>query len=208
MQSRKFLIALSVLCLAVLTSLSTAADTTFTNTRFSIRFPSAWQKVPFMAGGDSLLAVYNDTNMAYCYMTSRITDHPLTAQELEAYRKAYAGADSVNKVTDGTKTLGGKSFSFVEYQSAVTANDSSRVRIYYTNVGSNLFTSILIYTPGSEAGAVADLETALATLSLSATPIRAWITRPQPAGRTAIHDILGRSRPLTARTALYRLPLP
>jgi len=208
MQSRKILIALSFLYLAVLTSISTAADTTFTTSRFSISFPPAWQKVPFMAGGDSLLAVFNDTNMAYCYMTASTTDHPLTAQELEAYRKAYAGSDSVNKVADGTKTLGGKSFSFVEYQSTVTANDSSRVRIYYTNVGSNLFTSILIYTPGSEDGAVADLESALATLSLSASPIHAWIERPTSAGRAAIHDVLGRSRPLAARTALYRLPLP
>jgi hypothetical protein len=159
-------------------------------------------------GGDSLLTVIDTASMSYCYMFETTTDHPLTAQQLDAYRMAYAGADSATKVTDGTKTLGGKTFTFVEYQSTDTASGASRVRIYYANIGTNLFTSVLIYDPTSGAGAIADLESALASLSLSATPIHAWITRPQPAGRAAIHDILGRSRPLTARTALYRLPLP
>lgn len=208
MQSRSLLTAFSVLSMAALASMPARAAAPFTASRFSITFPTGWQMLPVTSGGDSLMAVLNPTLLSYCYMTVTTTDHPLTAQELEAYRETYAGSDSVTKVADGTKSLGGKTFTFVEYQSADTSSGPSRVRIYYTNSGTNLFTSVLIYDPAAGAGAVTDMESALATLSLSASPIHAWMARSRPAGQASIHDILGRSRPLSARTALYRLPLP
>lgn len=208
MQSRKILIALSILSLAALTSSPARAATPVSTSRFTLSFPTGWQALPVTTGGDSVAAVLNPTMMAYCYMTATITDHPLTAQEVDAYRQAYAGSDSVTKVTDGTKSLGGKSFTYVEYQATDTASGPSRVRIYYTTSGANLFTTVLIYDPATGAGSVADLESALATLSLKSTAIRAWAARTVPGMRPADRDVLGRSRSLVARTALFRVPLP
>jgi hypothetical protein len=208
MQYRQIGFALSFLSLSALTSVPARAATPATTSRFSLTFPAGWQALPVQTGGDSVMAVFSPTLMAYCYMTSTTTDHAPTAQELDAYLRASGGADSVTKVTDGTKTLGGKSFTFVEYESADTSGDSSRVRMYYTSSGSNFFSAILIYDPATGSGAVSDLETALATLTLSGTPIRAWAARSLPGIRAADHDILGRSRLPSARTALFRLPLP
>lgn len=206
MQYRKTLFALSILSLSALMSVPARAATSAATSRFSLTFPTGWQALPDPTGGDSVLAEINSTLMAYCYMTATTTDHPLTAQELEAYRQAYGGSDSATKVTDGTKTIGGRSFTFVEYQATDTSNGASHIRIYYTANGSNLFTTVLIYDPAGGAGAVTDLETALATLTLSASPIRVVAARSGPAWRAADHDILGRARPLAARTALFRLP--
>jgi hypothetical protein len=209
MQSRKIALSLSILSLAVLTSVPARAAAPYTTGRFSVTFPDGWQMINSQTGGDSVLAVLNVTMMSYCYMTSTTTDHPMTAQELEAALEAYAGSDSISKVTDGTKNIGGKSFTYVEYKTTdTTTAGPSRIRLYYSSNGTNLFTTVLIYDPDTGAGAVADLETALATLTLSAAPIRAWSMRPQPKWSPADHDVLGRSRPLTARTRLYRLPLP
>lgn len=206
MQSRNHLIAIPLLSLAAVVAMPARAASPFSTSRYSITFPAGWQMVPPGAGSDSVLKVFNVQNPAYCYMTATTSTHPLTSQELDAYRQAYAGTDSVTKTADGTKTLGGKSYTFVEYQPVDTSSGPTRARIYYTNSGTSLFTAVLVYNPIDGAGAVPDVESALATLSLSASPIRAVAARAQPGWRPADHDILGRTRLLAARTALFRLP--
>jgi hypothetical protein len=208
MQSRAKTLFLSVLSLAAAAALPARAA--FSTARFEITFPAGWQPltVPGMDLGDSVLSVFNMELSAYSWMSVSITDHPLTAEELEAYRKAYAGSDSVTKVTDGSKTLGGMSFTFVEYKAVDTSDGEGYARIYYTSSGNQLFTCLLSYDPAAGAGAVTGLETALATLKLKGTPIRARAPRVSLARNPADHDILGRMRPLAARTVLFRLPAP
>jgi hypothetical protein len=207
MQSRGNLIAISLLSSAAVVAMPARAASLFSTSRYSLTFPDGWQMIPPGAGSDSVLKVFSAQNPAYCYMTATTSTHPLTSQELDAYRQAYAGTDSVTTTADGTKTLGGKSYTFVEYQPVDTSSGPTRARIYYTNSGTSLFTAVLVYDPLIGAGAVPDVESALATLSLSASPIRAVAARTREGLRVADQDILGRSRLLTAHAVLFRLPI-
>lgn len=206
MQTRNHLIALSILSLAAFAAAPARASVPFSTSRFQITFPDGWQSLTAPGSGDSILAVFSQTTMAFSWMTVSTTDHELTAQEIEAYRQAYSGSDSVTKVSDGTKTLGGKSFTYIEYDVKDEQGGTSRARFYYTSSGTSLFTSFLTYDPAVGAAAVAQLETALGTLTLTGTPIRALAGRAYPALRAADHDILGRTRVLSAPARLYRLP--
>ena len=206
MQSRTILCALSLLSLSALTSVPARAATPVTSSRFSLTFPTGWQALPVQTGGDSVQMVMNIPMQSSCYLSSTTSDHPVTAQELDSMLLSSAGTDSITKVTGGTKSIGGKSFTYVEYRAADTAtNGDSRIRLYYTASGTNLFSAMLIYDPATGAGAVADVETALSTLSLT-TAIRAWAAGARPGLRAADHDILGRLQPLATRSVLFRLP--
>jgi hypothetical protein len=206
MQTRNTLIGLSILALTVFAAAPARASVPFTTARFQITFPDGWQALTAPGTGDTVLAVFSQTTFAFSWMTVSTTDHELTAQEIEAYRQAYSGSDSVTKVSDGTKTLGGKSFTYIEYEVVDSTDGTSRARFYYTSSGTSLFTSFLTYDPAVGAAAVAQLETALGTLTLTGTPIRALAARPFPALRSPDHDILGRARTLSAPARLYRLP--
>jgi hypothetical protein len=206
MHIHKKLIAFSILAMAAFAAAPARASVKFTTARFEITFPNGWQALTSPGAGDSLLAVFSQTTMAFSWMTVSTTDHPLTAEELEALRQTYTGSDSVTKVADGTKALGGKSFTYVEYEVVDTADGNGRVRIYYTSSGTQLFTGLLSYDPAVGTAAVTELETALGTLTLTGTPIRALARRSSRSLIPADHDILGRASALSARTWLFRLP--
>lgn len=93
----------------------------------------------------------------------------------------------------------------MEIQNKDTSGNFSHSRVYYLASGLTLFTAIIAFHPDAS-GDIPEVESALATLSLGASPIRAVTARAQGARRPADHDILGRSRFLTARTALFRVP--
>jgi hypothetical protein len=205
MKTHQRLLPLAFLSLAVIAVIPSRASVSYTTSRFQITFPDGWQSLTVPGSADTLLAVFSQTTMAFSWMSVSITDHPMTADELDALRQVYAGSDSVVKGSDGTKTLGGKSFSYVEYEIVDTAEGNGRMRIYYTSSGNQLFTCLLSYEPGGTA-AVTQMETALGTLSFVGTPIRALAARLTPSPRTGDHDVLGRARGLSTRTWLYSLP--
>jgi hypothetical protein len=206
MQSRNPLLALSILALAAFAADPARAGTAFTTSRFQITFPDGWQALTAPGTGDTVLAVFSQTTFAFSWMSVSTFDHQPTAQEIEAYRQAYSGSDSVTKVADGTKTLGGKSFTYIEYEVVDSTDGTSRARFYYTQGGMSLFTSFLTYDPAVGSASVAQLETALGTLNLTGAPIRPLPARAYPALRAADRDILGRARALQAPARLYRLP--
>lgn len=206
MQSRNPLIALSILALAAFAAAPARASVPFTTSRFQITFPDGWQPLMAPGAGDTVLAVFNQTALAFSWMTVNTTDHQPTAEEIEAYRQAYSGSDSATKVSDGTKTLGGRSFTYIEYEVVDSAGGTNRARFYYTSSGNSLFTAFLTYEPTIGAAAVGQLETALGTLTLTGTPIRSVSARAYRALRAGDRDILGRARLLSAPARLYRLP--
>lgn len=196
-----------LLASAAWAALPARADDTFTTTRFGITFSDGWQAMPTLAAGDSGLALmYAYSMMGYCYMAAASADHPVPAGELDAYRQQYAGGDSAVKAGEGTSALGGKDFGYVEYRSADTSNGDTRIRLYSTTQGGIRFDAVFIYDHNAADILVPEMEAALATLDLSATPIRARAPRGPLAWRPADHDVLGRARPVAAPAILYRLP--
>jgi hypothetical protein len=140
---------------------------------------------------------------AYCYLTATVPDHPPTLEEIDSAMQAKGL--SLAKVAEGTMTLGGKTFLFLEYRPTLSTNpedSSARVRIYNAGIGPDLFSSVFNYRSTNAAEALADMEAALATLSLSGTPIRARPFPARPGLSSAARDILGRSGPREARSTL------
>jgi hypothetical protein len=206
MRTSKNLIALATLSLAAFAALPARANTLFATSRFQISFPDGWQPLIPVGPNDSLMVLYSEASMASSWISVHTTDHPMTAAEIDAYREVFTGTANSTKVSDGTKSLGGKSYTYFEYEADDTTDGRERTRIYYMASGSLLFAGSVSYELADASAAVADMEAALATLSLAGTPIRALAPSPFAGLRPADHDILGRARALSARTWLYRLP--
>lgn len=176
------------------------AQTPVTTTKFSLTFPTGWMKVPL--GTDSVAAAMNLANEAVAYMM--LVPHAggdLTAEQIKAAMTANGGADSVTKTGEGTKTLGGKSFSYLEFKEAVPeeGGENARFRIYFYTQGTVLFEAILGFDTVDSPAAVADLETALATLAISpGAGLRRVAVQARPLSLRSAHDVLGRTLvPLT-----------
>lgn len=189
--SLKFLSAGIALCALVSAAPAKAAPLVVTTSRFSLTFQDGWTTFPF--GNDTLKVVMNPTINATAYMAAVISDHPMTAQELSQYMAMYGAADSLEKTAEGTKTIGGKSFTYVEYKSTKAGDEDGRYRFYYTHSGNLLFNTNVGYEIPDATAAIAQVEAALATLTLNSTnALRASALRG-PAFRPATHDVLGRS---------------
>lgn len=213
MHRRLSLIILPILASAALAAVPARAESRFSTSRFEITFADGWLEQPSLVAGDSGVSLmYGYSMMGFCYLTASLADHPLTAQDSEALRKQVGGADSVIEVAEGSDTLGGKTFSYAEYQNADTSNGDIRLRLYSTSSGTLRFNSILTYDHANGAILVAEMDSALATLAFPTAPIRPWAPRSASAQRAADHDVLGRSLPLTlqaawaSRTPLFRPP--
>jgi hypothetical protein len=204
MHSRSFRSALSVAAAVAALALPARAEAPYATNRFQITFADGWQPAQSLAPGDSSLSLmYGFSMMGYCYLAAVPAGQ--SDAGLEAYRKQYAGTDSLLKVADGNATLGGKSFAIVEYKSADTAYGDVRLRLYTTSAGDLAFASLLIYDVNSGGILVPEVEAALGTLSFGATPVRARLAPPLRVRTPFGRDALGRSRP-AAPTARFRLP--
>ncbi len=126
--------------------------------------------------------------------------------------KGFGATDSLETTADGTKTLGGKSFSFIEWKKAgaTGAEAKDRYRVYFLTTGTVMFEGILGFDTDNSVSALADMEAALATLTLTGgTAIfRAASARVRPASVRPARDVLGRQAPLPSANriplALYR----
>jgi hypothetical protein len=211
MLSRLSLLACSLFAAASLTAIPSRAESRYSTNRFEITFGDGWQEqaslVEASPGGDSALSLmYGYSMLGYCFMSASLAEQPVTDRDFETFRKQYAGADSVLQVAEGSDTLGGKAFSYVEYKNADSANGDIRIRLYSASEGPLRFQSMLVYDSGVGSNLVAEMDSALAGLTFSPTPIRSRLSRPPLAERPAEHDILGRFRPLAVRSVLLRMP--
>ena len=114
--------------------------------------------------------VMNLANEAASYLIGAPhTGGALTTDQLKAAMLTYGGADSLTKTAEGTKTLGGKAFSFLEFKQAVPeeGDENARFRVYFYTQSNFLFEAVLGFDTVDSPTAVADMETALATLTLS-----------------------------------------
>ncbi len=166
-----------------------------TTTKFSLTFPTGWAGVPL--GQDSVAAAMNLANEAAAYLM--LVPHAggtLTAEEIKAAMMANGGADSVTKTNEGTKTLGGKSFSYLEFKEAVPeeGGENARYRVYFYTQGNVLFEAVLGFDAVESPTAVADLETALATLTVTpGAGLRRVAVQARPLSLRSSHDVLGRT---------------
>lgn len=171
-------------------------------TKFSLTFQDGWATFPFSS--DTIKFVMNQSLSATCYLTAVPQTRELTAQEIAAYMAMYGGSDSLVQTATGTKTLGGKTFSFVEFKDV--DDSSGRARFYYTSTGSLLFNATTAFDVDNSAAVIAQVEAALATLTLnSGASLRAAALRGQ-GFRPATHDVLGRSGQAVRPVRLFRMP--
>ncbi|MBW8886316.1 MAG: hypothetical protein JF616_01055 [Fibrobacteres bacterium] len=207
MRAHQNLIALAILSLSAFSAVPAAASTTYSTSRLQITFPDGWQPLLPFGPQDSLMSFINLDISASSWIILHTTDHPMTAQELDAYGKSLSGADPTITVSNGSQTLGGKSFIYLEYDEVdTTTGAKQRTRLYYTYNGSLQINGTLTYDPSVGTTAQADMESALASLTVAGTPILAFGARTHASLPPADHDILGRSRAFSARTRLFRLP--
>jgi hypothetical protein len=207
MHSRIFLPALSLLALTAV-SAPARADSPFATKRYEISFSDGWQAMPSLVGNDSTLALmYGYSMMGYGYLSAGWDGDSATTAQIDAFRKAFAGSDSVVQVSDGSVIVGGRTYGMVEFKGGDSANADTRFRYYTTTEGSLRFTAALIYDLNGGSVLVPDFETALGTLSFASSSLRASARPSAPGRNPAIHDILGRFRPGAIRTAAFFPPV-
>jgi hypothetical protein len=211
MHSRHFLPALSLLAFCALSALTAPAraESPFATMRYEITFSDGWQSLPSLAGNDSTLALmYGYSMMGYCFLSAGPEggDSLAASAQFDAFRKSFAGSDSVAKAAEGSATLGGRNFSMIEFKSTDSSETDTRFRYYSMTEGSLRFTAALIYDGNAGSVLVPDFETALGTLAFPGVPIRAWAAPSVPARVRFGRDILGRNLPGAARTAAFFPP--
>ncbi|MEO6096214.1 MAG: hypothetical protein ABIW76_11120 [Fibrobacteria bacterium] len=191
-----------IFCMAFGLQICAAVVPTFSqvpvsNARFSITFPSGWMKLPASSQSDSAGAVLiHFATGASTFLFAAPHEGNLTAAEIIAAIKDFGTTDSVEVAAEGAKTLGGKSFSFIEWKKAGATGDEAleRYRVYFHTTGTFMFEGILGFDTDNAASAIGDMETALATLNLTgSTAIRRLAAKAlRPTSVRANRDVLGR----------------
>lgn len=175
------------------------------NAKFSLTFPSGWTKISNDSSGT---VVVNLATGASAFLYAAPHEGNLTAAEIAAVLEEFGASDSLEVTTQGTKTLGGKSFSFIEWKKTGATGDEAaeRFRVYFYTTGTFMFEGILGFDTDNATASVGDMETALATLNLTGGSAirRSASAALRPASIRAGRDVLGRqARPTYGK----RLPL-
>jgi hypothetical protein len=152
--------------------------------------------------------MYGYSMMGYCFLSAGKAGEgmPASSAQLDAFRKSFAGGDSLAKSDEGSVSLGGRTFAMTEYASADTAATDTRFRYYSMTEGYPGFTAALIYDVGAGSVLVPDFEAALGTLAFPVVPVRVRIAPPAPKAIRIGRDALGRSASRAIRTAAFFRP--
>lgn len=208
MSASKLNLGILTAAIALATCLSAspaqAAPLPVATSNYSLTFQDGWSLFPF--GNDSLKFIMNDSLGATCYMMAITQAQPLSAQQIAAYMAMYGASGNVVQSGTGAKTLGGKSFSFVEFKYLNEADTVGRSRFYYTQAGSLLFHASAAFEVDNSEAVIAQVEAALATLVLNANSSLRAASLRKPESPAATHDVLGRSHAPARPARLYRLP--
>jgi hypothetical protein len=179
------------------------------NANFSLTFPDGWMKISLGPKADSSGAtLYNLTSGASTFLHAEPHSGNLSAAEIAAAMKSFGVADSLEVTAEGTKTLGGKTFTFIEWKKKGATGDEAndRYRVYYYTTGTYVFQGMLGFDTGNATEAVADEESALATLVITGGTATLRTSAPglRPSNFRAGRDVLGRQARLPSGK---RLPL-
>jgi hypothetical protein len=182
------------------------------NASFTLTFPSGWSKLVIDGYESEAVTAMKGGGVGGTVIMS-VSNHEggLTPAEMTAYIAQYASSDSVTVLDQGTRTLGGKAFSFIEFKKAHPVNEvesMSTYRFYFINQGNDLFQAFSYYNTLTASGAVTDIESALGTLRLTpSASVRAAAGPAGPQPRSADRDALGRfQRPEIRKSPLFRRP--
>ncbi len=190
----------TALAFAAATVLPAAAQSLVTTTNFSLTFPAGWMQLTAGTESDSASAFLINTLTGSTAITMGLPHQGLlTSKEMAQLMLTYGVTDSLSTTANGTKTLGGKEFTFLEFKKSGTSesNTVARVRIYFLSQGNFLFEGLMSYDTDTVAGTLTEFEAALATLNIKASAgLRAAIAPFRPAEAGARHDALGRSQRL------------
>jgi hypothetical protein len=202
----------ALLALAVSAAVVPARAVEIGNDDFKLTFADGW--TPFSPGG-STSGTVTAMNSAFggdlIIMSGYAHEGDLTSEEVAAAMAAYSANDSLTVLEQGAKTLGGKSFDFIEFM-LTDPQDAGEVamryRIYFTVQDGFLFQALTAYDSSKGSTIIADLEDALKTLRITASAgIRAVSSSARPGFRAADHDVMGRfARPDSRRTPMFTLP--
>jgi hypothetical protein len=182
------------------------------NSNFTLTFPTGWSKLDIgVSDSAAVTAIKSGGVGGTVIMTGTPHAGALTSAEMAAYIAQYSASDSVTVVDQGTKTLGGKAFNFIEFKKADPEDEieaTARYRFYFINQGGYLFQAFSFYNTLIGATAMADIESALGTLRLTpSTSLRAVAGLANPELRPARRDVLGRfQRTEIRKTPLFRRP--
>lgn len=180
------------------------------NANFTLTFPAGWAKLSLGTSDSVLISVMKGADGGV-FLQGVPHVGALTQAQISAFAKTYGGNDSIIVTDQGDKTFGGKAFTMIEFKKANpsdTAEAKQRIRIYYLSQGNFLFQAITVYDAGSDNGVLADLESALATLTITASAgVRNVAALQSPETIRPDHDILGRMQAgEIRRTPLFRVP--
>jgi hypothetical protein len=205
-------LSLAALAAAACLAASPASAVEIGNSSFALTFPAGWSKLDLGANDSAAVTAIKSGGVGgTVIMTGTNHEGTLTPAEMTAYIAQYAASDSVTIVDQGPKTLGGKTFTFIEFKRANPADEvegAARYRFYFINQGDYLFQAFSFYNALIGIGAITEIETALGTLRLTpGTALRAAAGIASPRLRPADRDVLGRfQRPEVRQAPRFRLP--
>lgn len=193
--------------LALAMALPAGSATPVTTSRFSLQFPDGWKLAP---GPSELPAVVQDSALdVSCLFDVVIFTRPTSFENLTAPAHTFSHGDSVDKVEEGTITLGGREFHYAEYHGPDSAGTTNRVRAYYDLYDStHLLCAFVDYIAPHGIPDVAVMETALAAIDYSqgTTFLRGLTPRIGEAPLHKERDVLGRPRDRAGRTPMLASP--
>lgn len=189
--------------LALAAAAPAQGGTRVTTSVFSLTFPDGWQYVP-PGVSEFPVVVLDSTLDVSCLLTTVSVGHATSEQDLHMPASTYSRGDSVFKVEEGTKTLGGRTFLFAEYHGEDSGGQTKQVRAYYDLYDStHLLCAFLDYLSPMGDADIAPYEQALAGLEYSDSvpvPLLPPPARSRPAPeRAPRRDALGRPRNAPAR---------
>jgi hypothetical protein len=214
MSSRAFLsnLSLTALSLAAWAAVAPASAVEIGNSKFSLTFGNDWAEQNLGENDSSAVSVVKGNILAgMAILSLSAHEGPLSQAEMTSYLSMYAASDSFTVVDEGSKTLGGKAYTFLELKKADPANaieEATRYRFYFHSQGNLLFNAFTFYNTLMGAGVPADIEAALATLEIkAAAALRSAREQVRPRFRPSELDALGRFRQAEGRrTPLFRVP--
>lgn len=195
MKNRKAILAAILLLLAPLAAL--AVPLTIVKSAYTLTYADGWATSPFLPSNDSMSMVMKDFGgddgnaVTWTHGQTGVTENtaPIFINALTmAYNQGFERIDS------STKVLGGKTFHTTTWRdTGVDSDSTARVKVYAVQQGSFLFVSWLVYNTPDGDGSVAEVEAALASLTITASGIRRFAWNRQTHQARARIDILGRT---------------
>ena len=188
------ILAFPALCLCVFAMTAKAQSLEVTTSNYSLTFPNGWSRMSLGQPDTSIVTLTQASSSSFAITAGVAHPGALTQKDIDSSLSEQSGGDSIEIVTQGTKTLGGRDFNYLEYKMKGAAATDPHTRVYLETQNGFLFEAILIYHPTAGTAAITDVESALATLRITfGSPVLRARKRATLAPRLASLDLLGRT---------------